>query len=43
MTGIGQGRLSQYKRGERGQPTFDTLEALADGLVCRLPHAGQWD
>src|SRR6516165_9630008 len=37
MTGIGQGRLSEYKRGKRGQPTLDTLEALADGLSLPAP------
>jgi transcriptional regulator with XRE-family HTH domain len=37
MTGIGQGRLSEYKRGKRGQPTLDTLEALADGLGLPAP------
>ncbi len=37
MTGIGQGRLSEYNRGKRGQPTLDTLEALADGLGMPPP------
>src|SRR5215471_18763846 len=37
MTGIGQGRLSEYSRGKRRQPTLDTLEALADGLGLPAP------
>jgi transcriptional regulator with XRE-family HTH domain len=32
LTGIGQGRLSEYSRGKRDTPTLNTLEALADGL-----------
>jgi transcriptional regulator with XRE-family HTH domain len=32
MTGIGQGRLSEYSQGKRAQPTLNTLEALANGL-----------
>jgi transcriptional regulator with XRE-family HTH domain len=37
MTGIGQGRLSEYSRGKREQPTLNTLEALADGLGMPPP------
>jgi hypothetical protein len=32
MTGIGQGRLSEYNTGKHSQPTLSTWEALADGL-----------
>jgi hypothetical protein len=31
LTGISQGRLSEYKTGKR-QPTLNTLEEFADGL-----------
>jgi transcriptional regulator with XRE-family HTH domain len=39
MTGIGQGRLSEYARGKRSQPTLDTLESFADGMA--LPAAAR--
>jgi len=37
MTGVGQGRLSEYSRGKRKDPKLDTLEALADGLGLPAP------
>jgi hypothetical protein len=36
LTGIGQGRLSEFKHGKR-QPTLDTLERFADGLGLPEP------
>jgi transcriptional regulator with XRE-family HTH domain len=36
LTGIPQGRLSEYKSG-KFHPTFDTLEKIADGLALPAP------
>jgi transcriptional regulator with XRE-family HTH domain len=36
LTGIGQGRLSEFKNGVR-QPTLDTLEKFADGMGLPEP------
>jgi|HubBroStandDraft_1064217.scaffolds.fasta_scaffold12162_9 transcriptional regulator with XRE-family HTH domain len=36
LTGIGQGRLSEFKNGKR-QPTLDTIEKIANGLDLPEP------